>query len=93
MCPESFEYISEKMTLGSKFCVLLQLVFKSKIDKDKVQNCTKLLLYVLSCHCCGSARAQHYVLLPIEVQEAQWDHNGIAKYAGEANYVCICLWL
>ena len=92
MCPESFEYISErKIETWIKTCVLLQLVFKSKIDKDKVQKCTKLLLYVLSCHCCGSARAQHYVLLPIEIQEAQWDHNGIAEYAGESNDVGIRL--
>ena len=66
-------------------------MFKSKIDKDKVQHCTKLLLFVLSCHHCGSARSQNDVLFPVEVQEAQWDHNGIAEYAGEANYVGIRL--
>ena len=92
MCPGSFEYISErKIETWIKTCVLLQLMFKLKIDKHKVQNCTKLLLLVLSCHCCGSARAQHYVLFPVEVQEAQWDHNGIAKYARESNDVGIHL--
>ena len=83
--------VIEKLKLGSKSCVLLRLVFKSKIDKDKELSCTKLLRYVLSCDHCGSARSQHYVLLPIEVQQAQWDHNGIAEYAGESNYVCIRL--
>ena len=39
--------VIEKLTLGSKSCVLLQLVFKSKIDKDKYR-----IVQTFYCMCC-----------------------------------------
>ena len=94
MCPKSLEYINDrkidtwiKILCSSASCVSIE----NLQEQSTAWYLTKLLLYVLSCHWCGSARSQHYMLLPVEVQEAQWDHNGIAEYAGEANYIGICL--